>query len=273
MEYKEFRKKWFEQHSGEYTVSNIWKWVNVLWQGVLVFVILIATSFISMVHSVPSIYNTVDWETLSEILPWIQDNPALIAIAAFVGFELGLFVIGFLSAQTIFRKAKDVHVGTLMWIMLTFTMIVLLGSNVYSSLSATVTVRTQLMDWIELIVAVAVGLVAPANGLLAGHILAFIIMAVTLEERNRRVELNKRINTAYTVYKNRENVNNNVNAVNVSVNVPKHLEIRKQLEENPERYEVNPTTGKAYTVAELADMFEVSTATISKAKNPEKYPG
>lgn len=153
MNYDEFRQQYEAQHPASvpvlrYEMSMFPSWVR--WAVMAMFT---AAAVISGVHTVPTVYQTIEAD---KVAPLVHD---IAALSSFIAVELAIL----LSAYLLKRNAK------LGWLLLITTSFVAGIANLQSSMTA----MAGKDNWTRL-VAVAIGLAAPLIVLASGKLLVDI---------------------------------------------------------------------------------------------------
>lgn len=153
MNYEEFRQQYEAQHPSSvpvlrYELSTFPGWVR--WAVMAMFM---AAAIISGVHTVPTVYQTIEKD---KVAPLVHD---IAALSSFVAVELAIL----LSAYLLKRNAK------LGWLLLITTSFVAGIANLQSSMTA----MSGKDTWTQ-VVAVSVGLAAPLIVLASGKLLVDI---------------------------------------------------------------------------------------------------
>lgn len=153
MNYDEFRQQYEAQHPASVPVLRYEMSVYPAWVRWAVIAMFIAAAIISGVHTVPTVYQTIEAD---KVAPLVHD---IAALASFIAVELAIL----LSAYLLKRNAR------LGWLLLITTSFVAGIANLQSSMTA----MAGKDDWTR-IVAIAVGLAAPLIVLASGKLLVDI---------------------------------------------------------------------------------------------------
>lgn len=153
MDYHEFRTQYEAQHPASVPVLRYEMSVFPAWVRWAVMAMFLAAAIISGVHTVPTVYQTIEKD---KVAPLVHD---IAALASFIAVELAIL----LSAYLLKRNAK------LGWLLLITTSSVAGIANLQSSLSAMASTDA----WTRT-VAIAIGLAAPLIVLASGKLLVDI---------------------------------------------------------------------------------------------------
>lgn len=153
MDYHEFRSQYEAQHPASVPVLRYELAAFPAWVRWAVMAMFMAAAVISGVHTVPTVYQTIEKDMVA---PWVHQ---LAAMSSFVAVELAIL----LSAYLLKRNPK------LGWLLLITTSFVAGIANLQSSLTA----MSGKNAWTQ-IVAVSVGLAAPLIVLASGKLLVDI---------------------------------------------------------------------------------------------------
>lgn len=153
MDYHEFRSQYEAQHPASVPVLRYELSVYARWVKWAVLAMFLAAALISGVHTVPTVYQTIE---AAKVAPLVHD---IAAMSSFVAVELAIL----LSAYLLIRNPW------LGWALLIVTSFVAAVANLQSSMSA----LAGKDDWTRL-VAVVMGLAAPLIVLASGKLLVVI---------------------------------------------------------------------------------------------------
>jgi hypothetical protein len=169
MNYEEYRQQYEAQHPASVPVLRYEQSIFPAWVKVAVMAMFFAAALISGVHTVPTVYQTIEAD---KVAPLVHD---IAALSSFVAIELAIL----LSAYLLIRNAF------LGWTLLIVTSFVAGVANLQSSMSA----LSGKDDWTRL-VAIVMGLAAPLIVLASGKLLVGIFnsertISARAEERFR----------------------------------------------------------------------------------------
>lgn len=153
MNYEEFRQQYEAQHPASVPVLRYEQSIFPRWVKLAVMAMFFAAALISGVHTVPTVYQTIE---ANKVAPLVHD---IAALSSFVAIELAIL----LSAYLLVRNAF------LGWTLLIVTSFVAGVANLQSSMMA----LDGKDDWTRL-VAVVMGLAAPLIVLASGKLLVSI---------------------------------------------------------------------------------------------------
>lgn len=277
MDFTEFRKQWVKEHPASIPPRPRFDYGH-WWLIVLIFVMMISAAIVSMVHTIPAIYDTVDQDTLKKAAPIFADLIGLVAVAAFAFIELTLFGVEYLS--TVERFVADpnlrLNLGGLAKTMSILSLSVAILGNLQSSLGATTNnTSTPLAS----LVAICVSLAGPLNAMLAGRMLAFVVLitarnrrAVVETYRNAMHDLDAKINAAWTKHQRNAAVPHDVPAEQEAAQngtdfvPPEHDLVPEWNARNIAEHLAEHPDMRQWTVRDLAEHFGVGNGTIQRAK-------
>lgn len=156
MNYDEFRQQYEAQHPASVPVLRYEANVYPTWMKWVVLAMFLAAAFISGVHTVPTVWQSIEADKVS---PLVRDIAALMS---FVAVEFAIL----LSAYLLIRNAW------LGWTILIVTFLVAIVANLQSSMAA----LANKDDWTR-VVAIVLGIGLPLIVLMSGKLLVSIFQS------------------------------------------------------------------------------------------------